>query len=122
MPRRAKYDEEVLPLKYGVFSANFLLWVGIVLIEFKIIIIFLVPKSLAVGLFGVCISIRSDSGLWAYADNMDIYRYYQASYICLTVCALIFIVSILGCAGASKESEIMIFVVSSLVFEVKKPN
>lgn len=61
----------------------------------------------------MCIWIRSDSGLWAYADNMDIYRYYQASYICLTVCALIFIISILGCAGASKESEILMFVVSS---------
>lgn len=87
----SKIYEELLPLKYGVLCINFLLW------------------TLGVVLMGVCIWIRSDSALWAYADNMDIYRYYQASYIGLTIAAVILIIGILGCIGAVRQNNAIIF-------------
>ncbi|UXI19673.1 hypothetical protein NH340_JMT05616 [Sarcoptes scabiei] len=85
------YDENLLPLKYGIYCTNFLLW------------------ALGIALMGVCIWIRSDSALWAYADNMDIFRYYQASYICLAVSGLILVMGIVGCMGAARENQLLLF-------------
>lgn len=62
---------------------------------------------------GICIWIRSDSALWAYGDNMDIYRYYQATYICLAISALILVMAFLGCLGAAHEFKYLMFFVSN---------
>ncbi|KPM11003.1 Tetraspanin-like protein 8 [Sarcoptes scabiei] len=70
-----------------------------------IVRIFFYGSALGIALMGVCIWIRSDSALWAYADNMDIFRYYQASYICLAVSGLILVMGIVGCMGAARENH-----------------
>jgi len=85
------YDEELLPLKYGVFATNFILW------------------ALGVAILGVAIWVRSDSGLWVYADNMSITRYYVACYICLVVGAIILIIGFAGCIGAARESSTLMY-------------
>lgn len=86
------YDEDLLPLKYGVFATNFILW------------------ALGVGILGVAIWVRSDSALWVYADNMSIGRYYAACYICLAVGAIILLIGFMGCIGAARESTTLMYV------------
>ncbi|KAH9522502.1 23 kDa integral membrane protein [Dermatophagoides farinae] len=87
----ATHHENLVPLKMGVYATNFMLW------------------SLGIVLMGICIWIRSDSALWAYGDNMDIYRYYQATYICLAISALILVMAFLGCLGAAHEFKYLMF-------------
>ena len=69
-------------------------------------------QSLGVVLLAICIWIRSDSALWAYSDNMDIYRYYQATYICLAISALILVLAFLGCLSAAHEFKYLMLFVS----------
>ncbi|KAI2807481.1 hypothetical protein BLOT_005417 [Blomia tropicalis] len=85
------YDEDLLPLKYGVFATNFMLW------------------ALGVALLGIAIWVRSDSALWVYVDNMSIGRYYAACYICLIAGAIILMIAFCGCVSAARESTTLMF-------------
>jgi len=83
-------DPAVACIKYIIFFINFLLW------------------SFGITLIGVAIWVRGDGGLWEYTDNMDIGRYYWATYLCLAAGALILIVGLLGCLGAATENPCML--------------
>ena len=107
-------DEELLPLKYGVFATNFILWASdsnpkSMLLSWPFEFF---PQSLGVGVLGIAIWIRSDSALWVYTDNMSIGRYYAACYICLVVGAIILLIGFAGCIAAARESTTLMFVVS----------
>jgi len=84
------FDPAVACIKYILFAINFLIW------------------TLGAVLLGVAIWVRGDGGLWEYTDNLEIERYYNACYICMTAAALILILGFLGCLGASMESPCML--------------
>lgn len=119
----ATHHESLLPLKMGVYATNFMLWVCLFFFfcfnQIPLMTLFIdinylnkILQSLGVVLLAICIWIRSDSALWAYSDNMDIYRYYQATYICLAISALILVLAFLGCLSAAHEFKYLMLFVS----------
>lgn len=58
--------------------------------------------------------VRSDSGLWVYAKNLDIERFYYATYFGMSAGSLIFILTLAGCFGTLLDSKLLLFVYTIL--------
>jgi len=56
--------------------------------------------------------VRSDSGLWVYAENLSIERYYWSCYFGMAAGCLLFLISVVGCMGALLDSRLLFGIVS----------
>ncbi|XP_076362231.1 uncharacterized protein LOC143253030 isoform X3 [Tachypleus tridentatus] len=73
-------------MKYIIFTFNFILW------------------CFGAALFGLGIWIRTDEDFWEYENNLPVQNYYQATYIVITVGAILLIIGFIGCCGAATDS------------------
>lgn len=65
-------------------------------------------KTVGVTLLAMCLWVRSDSALWVYTQNLDIERYYYATYYGLAAGCLLTIISIAGCFGVLIDSKLLL--------------